>query len=158
MTTAKTTGSLHKVQLVAVTAVVLLAASCSSGQQASKLPISCVMDIRFEPDPGYWHGPIGGCSLEGGTVEFYGTPQSHIVGDIDYFYETFTINPPGGGKITGHNEGQWDTSSGKFTASGSVTDAPPAWASLVGAAFYEIGTTKAVGRDTTAFGTVMTLQ
>jgi hypothetical protein len=159
----------HKSTILPSILVAFLAASCAlrpatnattpPGSRATPTPqfVSCVIDIQF--DVSYWHGPISGCVLEGGTIEFRETPQNTKTGAIEHFYENFIIYPPGGGEITGHNEGEYNLATGKFAASGSVTDAPTAWAYMVGAIFNETGTTAYSGSGKiTGFGTIMTLR
>lgn len=154
-----------------VAALVLLATSGAAVPAQTSKPIACVIDIQFdcvqmcsdENEPNCWdcawRGPITGCSLTGGTIEFREQPQNRWPGKTEHFFEKFIIYAPGGGTISGDNAGVWNFATFKFRANGRVTEASPEWAHLAGAKFHEMGTTSdpATTWPITGFGTEMTL-
>ena len=58
-----------------------------------------------------------------------------------HFYELFTFYPDSGGWIKGFNDGTWNFSNLNFRAHGRVTKTSEEWTHLIGANFFEKGTT-----------------
>ena len=145
---------------VAVLVLLLTSASTPSTATRSNNPISCVIDIQFDCVDGdcAWRGPITGCILSPGTIEFRETPLNRVAGKTEHFFEKFIIYAPGG-TISGDDAGVWNFATFKFRANGWVTAASTPYADLVGAKFHEMGTTSDPDSTwpITGFGTVMTL-
>ncbi len=99
-------------------------------------------DVAFTLEAGHWQGTIRG-SLRG-TIAMYEGPRNFIVGDKEYFYETFVVST-GKGVVQGTDEGVYNLTTGDFWCHGSVTEASGHWAFLVGYALFEWGTTSTPG-------------
>ena len=127
--------------LVALLVVLISVASAEPDQSAV---IKCTADIVIDvyDDGIYWRGPVSGCSLEG-WVEFRHNPEkeNNPVGNMAHFYEIFTFHPDSGGWVHGFNDGIWNFSNLNFRAHGRVTSASEEWEHLIGANFFEKGTT-----------------
>lgn len=140
---------MKKVTLIPVT--VLLAAllfvliSVVSAQSDQSARIECTMDIVVNDwgDGVYWRGPVNGCDLLKGRVEFHENPERDFTpnGTMAHFYEIFTFYPDSGGYITGYDNGIWNFVNFNFRAQGFVTGASEQWAYLIGAKYHETGTT-----------------
>ena len=95
------------------------------------------MDMAFSPEWGYWRGTAQGPLR--GTVGFWELPAI-IVGNTEYFFETFVITTSRG-VIQGTDEGVYNLTTGVFWAHGTVTEATGHWAFSVGYTTFEWGTT-----------------
>lgn len=123
-------------------------------------PIRCVVDMAYgtADHPETWYGPIHGCILEGGTVEFWENfpRENYIVDTTEHFFEKFVITMPGGARISGADAGLWSLVDFRFSAVGAVTRAEGPWRYLRGHFMYERGVTSdpEVTWPVTGYGTV----
>ena len=99
-------------------------------------------DMAYSPDWGYWRGTVTGDVT--GAIGFWEQPQNYVIGDVEFFFEAFTVTTHRG-VLQGFDIGYYDLPTGNFWAYGQVTDASRGWASLEGFAFFEWGTTSEVG-------------
>lgn len=95
-------------------------------------------DMAFSPEWGYWKGTTTGEVT--GTIGFWEQPQNYIVGDVEFFFEAFTVTTQKG-VLQGFDIGYYELLTGKFWAFGQVTQATRAWSSVEGFRFFEWGTT-----------------
>lgn len=95
------------------------------------------VDMAYSPDWGYWRGTVIG-PLHG-VIGFWEQPAL-IVGNTDYFAETFVITTSKG-VLQGTDEGVYNLTTGDFWAHGTVTKATGHWAFAVGYTLFEWGTT-----------------
>jgi hypothetical protein len=103
-----------------------------------------VSEQPLGPDAaGCWYGTVTGDIT--GTIAFWEDPPGVVIGKPGYekreqFTEKFTLRT-GGGWIVGYDNGVYDFVTGKFHASGFVTDASPDLSGFIGRRFFESGTT-----------------
>ena len=144
------------------------AASAPSSTLRAVIDMEVVLDCPLTPpSPGdllhvddptaCWTGPVTGDI--NGTIAFWGTDATFVVGDTDYFMEVFTFEPDSGGYLYGVHQGVFKLKTPYlFSSKGWVTAASPEWAHLIGATYTEKGQTSDINDwPITAFGTKMTL-